>query len=57
MTLNLYLWFSCILIGLDQDLADADVFADGPQSWFHGFPGSEDGHACYLKKKKGKKEN
>lgn len=36
----LYLWLSCVLVGLDEDLADADIFADGPQSRLHGLPGS-----------------
>lgn len=47
-----YLWLSSVLVGLDEDLADADVFADGPQSRLHGLPGSQDGHPCDLKQNK-----
>ena len=49
-----YLRFPRVLVGLDEDLADADVFANGPQSWLHGLPGSQDGHACDLKKNRKK---
>lgn len=52
--LNLYLWFSCVLVGLDEDFADADIFAHRPQSGLHGLPGAQDGHACDLKKNKWK---
>lgn len=51
---HLYLWFSCVLVGLDEDLADADIFADSSKSRLHGLPCSQDGHACNLKKKKNK---
>lgn len=43
------LWFSRVLVGLDEDLADADVFANGPQSGLHGLPSTEDGHAGDLR--------
>jgi len=45
----MHLRFSGVLVGLDEDLADADVFAHGPKSRLHGLPGSQDGHACDLK--------
>lgn len=45
----LHLWFSRVLVGLDEDLADADVLANGPQSGLHGLPSTEDGHAGDLR--------
>lgn len=45
----LHLWFSRVLVGLDEDLADADVFANGPQSGLHGLPSTEDGHTGDLR--------
>lgn len=48
----MYLWFPCVLVGLDEDLADADIFADSPESWLHGLPSSQDGHTCNLENEK-----
>lgn len=45
----LHLWLACVLVGLDEDLADADIFANSPQSGLHGLPGPEDGHASDLR--------
>lgn len=45
----LHLWLSRVLVGLDEDLADADVFANSPQGGLHGLPGTEDGHPGDLR--------
>lgn len=37
-----------VVVGLDQNLAQADVLADGGQRLLHGLPGSQDGHASDL---------
>ena len=42
------LGLSGVVIGLDQDFAQSDVFAHGPQRLLHGLPGSEDRHARNL---------
>lgn len=43
-----HLRFSRVLVGLDEDLADADVFAHGPQRRLHGLAGPQDGHTRDL---------
>ena len=47
---GVYLWLACVLIGLDEDLADADVLAHGPQRWLHGLARPQDGDAGDLRK-------
>lgn len=43
-----HLWFSWIHVGLDQDLADADVLAHGPQGWLHRLARTQDRHTGDL---------
>lgn len=42
-----------VVVGLDQDLAQADVLADGGQGLLHGLPGSQYGHAGDLGRGRG----
>ena len=44
-----YLGFSRVLVGLDQDLANADVLTHGPQRRFHGLSRPQDGNAGDLR--------
>ena len=43
-----YLRLPSVQVGLDEDLADADIFADFPQRLFHRLPSSQDGHTSNL---------
>lgn len=43
-----HLRFSRIHVGLDQDLADADVLAHGPQGGLHRLARTQDRHAGDL---------
>ena len=43
-----HLRLSSVQVGLDEDLADADVLADFPQRLLHCLPCSQDGHASQL---------
>lgn len=49
--LILHLWFSRVLVGLDEDLADADVLAHGPQGGLHGLSCPQDRHAGDLRRR------
>lgn len=51
-----YLRFARVLVGLDEDFANADVFAHGPQCRLHGLAGPQDGHPCDLRGKPKERE-
>lgn len=42
-----------VQVGLDEDLAQADVLAHGRERLLHGLPCAQDGHACDLGKGRG----
>ena len=46
--LLIYLWFSWVEVGLDEDLADANVLAHGPEGGLHGLSCPQDGHTGDL---------
>jgi len=46
-----YLWFARVQVGLDEDLADADVLAHGPEGGLHGLSRPQDGHAGDLRRR------
>lgn len=48
-----YLWFACVMVGLDEDLSQSDVFAHSHQSLLHRLPCSQDGNTCDLQKHTG----
>lgn len=43
-----HLRLSCVVVGLDEDLPQSDVFAHGHQSLFHRLSSSQDGDAGDL---------
>ncbi len=47
-----YLRLSCVLIGLDEDFANADIFAHGPKRGLHGLSRPENRHTRNLLKAK-----
>lgn len=44
----MYLRFARVKVGLDEDLADADVLAHGPQGGLHGLSCPQDRHTGDL---------
>lgn len=46
-----YLRFAGVEVGLDEDLADADVLAHGPQGGLHGLSRPQDGHTGDLRRR------
>lgn len=45
-----YLWFARVVVGLDEDLSQSDVFAHGHQSLLHRLSRSQDGNSSDLQK-------
>lgn len=43
-----YLWLASVMVGLDEDLSQADVFAHSHQSLLHRLSCSQDGNTCDL---------
>lgn len=48
-----YLWFACVMVGLDEDLSQSDVFAHSHQSLLHRLSCSQDGNTRDLHKHTG----